>query len=64
MLLGADDIVRYQGNIEITQLGGEIIKGYGEISMSKDTGVVFISQYINNDLDKFTLGAFNEQWLL
>jgi hypothetical protein len=64
MLLAADDIVRYQGNIEITQLGGEVITGYGEISMSKDTGVVFIAQYVNNDLDKFTVGAFNAQGLL
>ena len=64
MLLGTDDIIRYQGNIEITQLGGEVITGYGEISMSKDTGVVFIAQYVNNDLDKFTVGAFNDQGLL
>ena len=46
MLIGTNDIVRYSGDLEIPQLGGDIIKGYGEIAMSKETGVVFIAQFI------------------
>ena len=64
MLIGTNDIVRYSGDLEIPQLGGDIIKGYGEIAMSKETGVVFIAQFIGNVLDKFTVGAFNQQGLL
>lgn len=59
MLIGTDDIIRYKGNIEIQQLGGATITGYGEIAMSKETGVVFIAQFIENTLDKFIVGAFN-----
>jgi hypothetical protein len=59
MLIGTEDIIRYKGNIEIQQLGGATITGYGEIAMSKETGVVFIAQFIENVLDKFIVGAFN-----
>lgn len=59
MLIGTEDIVRYKGNINIQQLGGGTITGYGEIAMSKETGVVFIAQFIENTLDKFIVGAFN-----
>lgn len=64
MLIGTNDIIRYSGDLEIPQLGGDIIKGYGEIAMSKETGVVFIAQFIGSELDKFTVGAFNKQGLL
>jgi hypothetical protein len=64
MLIGTEDIVRYKGNINIQQLGGESINGYAEIAMSKETGVVFIAQFVNNTLDKFTVGAFNTQGIL
>ena len=65
MLINRDDIIRYQGNIEIPQIGQTIITGFGEIAMSKETGVVFIAQFIDGTkLDKFIVGAFNPTGVL
>jgi hypothetical protein len=65
MLINRDDIIRYQGNIEIPQIGQTVITGFGEIAMSKETGVVFIAQFIDGTkLDKFIVGAFNPTGVL
>jgi len=60
MIFEKGELTRYSSEIEIPQIGGEVRKGFSDVVMHTETGVVFIGRfYRDTSLEKFVVGKLN-----